>query len=252
MSFEVAADRYDRYIGRYSRPLGPRLIEFAGVTAGPVLDVGCGPGSLTLALAERFGASNVAGIDTSEAFVGAARQRVPGADIRRASAEALPFADHTFQAALSQLVLSFVAVPARMAREMARVVAAGGVVAACTFESKGFALVKTFWDAALRFDPAAPDDASLPFRTLSELVLLFGQAGFRDVETDVIEVSADYADFADLWAPFAFGIGPAGSYFLAQPEDRRQRIRDAYFELLGAPNGAFTLPARVIAVRGRV
>ena len=46
-----------------------------------VIDVGCGPGSLTSALAARFGASGVAAVDTSEPFVAACRERVPGAEI---------------------------------------------------------------------------------------------------------------------------------------------------------------------------
>ncbi|WP_242344318.1 class I SAM-dependent methyltransferase [Anaeromyxobacter terrae] len=252
MTFAVAASAYDRFIGRYSRELAPRFLDFAKLTAGPVLDVGCGPGALTAALAERFGPEKVAAVDLSEPFVAACRARVPGADVRLASAEALPFADRSFEAALSQLVLSFVKDPERMAAELHRVVRRDGTAAACMFEADGFALVRTFWKAATRADPKAPDDARLPFRRTPELVALWERAGFRDVATGVIDVEARYADFDDLWAPFAFGIGPTGGYLAAQPEDRRAALRDACFELLGAPTGPFSLPARVIAVRGRV
>ncbi len=252
MTFAVAADAYDRFIGRYSRELAPRFLAFAEVAAGPVIDVGCGPGGLTAVLAARFGASSVAAVDMSEPFVAACRARVPGADVRLASAEDLPFADRAFQAALSQLVLSFVRNADRMAAEMSRVVRAGGAVAACTFEANGFALVRTFWNAALRFDPRAPDDARIPFRRMPELVELWGRAGFRDVATDVIDIEAAYADFDDFWLPFSFGIGPAGGYLVAQPEDRRTAIRDACFELLGRPTSPFSLPARALAIRGRV
>ena len=251
-SFAVPAEGYDRYIGRYSRLLAPRFLAFAGVEAGPVIDVGCGPGGLTEVLAERFGAPNVAAVDPSEPFLAACRARVPGADVRRASGEALPFADRTFQAALSQLVLTFAADAHRMAAEMSRVVRQGGTAAACTFASNGFALVATFWRAASRFDPAAPNDARLPFRRMPELVALWEQAGFGEIATQVIEVEGIYADFEDFWAPFEFGIGPAAGYLLAQPEERRAAIRDACFEILGRPTRPFSLPAQVMAVRGRV
>ena len=252
MTFDVAGDAYDRYIGRYSRLLAPRFLDFAGVETGPALDIGCGPGSLTAVLATRLGATSVAAVDPSGPFASACRARVPGADVRIASAEDLPFPDRSFQAALSQLVLSFVAAPDRMAAETSRVVRPNGIVAACTFEAGGFALVRTFWQAAVRLDPKAPDDARLPFRRMEQLVDLWNRAGFRDVATGVIDVEAAYADFDDFWSPFAFGIGPAGGYLVAQLEDRRAAIRDDCFEALGKPGGPFSLPARVIAIRGRV
>lgn len=254
MTFDVAAEKYDRFIGRYAREIVPRFLAFAEIhalTAGPVLDVGCGPGSLTAGLAARFGPRAVSAVDLSEPFLAACRARVPGADVRRASAEALPFPDGTFAAVLAQLVLSFLPDPAKAAAEMRRVARPGGTVAACTFEATGFAAARAFWEAAARFDPAAPDDARLPLRRAGELEALFARAGLADVRTTELVVEADYDGFEDFWSPFAYGIGPAASYLVAQPEDRRAAIRDACFELLGRPGGGFALPARVVAVRGR-
>jgi ubiquinone/menaquinone biosynthesis C-methylase UbiE len=251
MGFEVAADGYDRFIGRYSLKLAPRFADFAGVVTGPALDVGCGPGALVTELAERLGEDRVAGVDLSEQFVAAGRARVPGADIRLASAEALPFATGAFAVALSQLVVSFVPNPEQMASEMTRVVRGGGTVAFCTFEANGFALVRAFWDAALRFDPRAPDDARMPFRRSSELVELCERAHLRDLATAELLIEASYSEFDDLWSPFSFGIGPAAEYLQAQDPPRRAAIREACFDLLGRPSGKFTLPAKVIAVRGR-
>ena len=252
MTFAVAGEGYDRYIGRYSRELAPRFIDFTGLSAGPVVDVGCGPGALSAALADRFGAHNVAAVDPSEPFVAACRERVPGANVRMARAESLPFADNMFEAAMSQLVLSFVGDPEAMAFELARVVRSGGIVSACTFEANGFGLVRTFWDAALQFDPDAPDDARIPFRRMPELIALWTRAGFRDISTGIIDVESSYSSFDDFWSPFSFGIGPAGSYLVAQPEPQRTALRQACFELLGEPAGEFSLTARVIAVRGTV
>ncbi len=252
MTFAVAADAYDRYIGRYSALLAPSFLEFAGLASGPVLDVGCGPGALTEVLAARFGPELVAAVDPSEPFVQACRLRAPGADVRQAAAEALPFDDGAFQGALSQLVLSFVRNADQAARELARVVRAGGTVAACTFDADGFALARTFWQAARRFDPAAPDDALLPYRRPGELTALFLRSGLEAVSTDTLEVEVAYRDFEDFWSPFAFGIGPAAAYLAAQPENRRSALREACFELLGAPGGGFSLGARALAIRGQV
>ncbi|MEO8900738.1 MAG: class I SAM-dependent methyltransferase [Polyangiaceae bacterium] len=252
MTFDVAADEYDRYIGRYSRELAPRFATFAGVQAGPVLDVGCGPGALTSELARRVGAERVAAVDPSEPFVTATRARVPGADIRLGRGETLPFGDDSFSAALSQLVLSFVRDADRMSSEMTRVVRVGGTVAFCMFEANGFTLVRSFWDAALRFDAHAPDDARLAYRRMDELVALCERARLRDVSTAEIALEASYESFEDLWSPFAFGIGPAAGYLKAQSDSRRDAIRDACFELLGKPGGAFVLGAKVLAVRGQV
>lgn len=247
----MPGDVYDRYIGRYSRTLAPRFIAFAGVDRGPVLDVGCGPGGLTLALASALGAQGVAAVDPSASFVEACRARVPGADVHLAGAEALPFPPATFEAVLAQLVLPFLSDAASAMAEAKRVARPGGTVAACMFASDGLAVSATFWRAALRFDPAAPDDAHLPFRKEGELLDLFHSAGFRDVVSGRIDLEARYTDFVDFWEPFASGVGPTGDYLGRQSEERRAGIRDECREILGRPAGAFTLPARVLAVRGR-
>jgi SAM-dependent methyltransferase len=255
MGFDVAAEGYDRFIGRYSRALAPRFADFAGVVGvgeGPALDVGCGPGALLAELAGRVGAAQVAGVDPSPPFVAAARARVPGADVRSATGEALPFQDASFTAALSQLVIAFVKDADRVAAEMRRVVRPGGVVAFAMFAHDGFDLVRTYWKAALRFEVKAPDDARLPFRRLPELVGLCERAGLREVATAELPLEAAYAGFDDLWAPFSFGVGPTGEHLKAQPPARQAELREACFELLGRPAGPFTLKARVLAVRGSV
>ena len=255
MRITATPEAYDRAVGRYARELAPRFAAFAGVAAlpaGPVLDVGCGTGALTAWLAPLVGAAALSAIDPDERFAAVCRERVPGADVRVAPAEALPFRDRTFQASLAQLVLSFLEDAGRAAAEMARVVRPGGIAAACTFEASGLALVSTFWKAAARLDPAAPDDARLPFRRAEELVALWTGAGFRDIRTDLIDLEIDYDGFDDLWSMFAGGVGPTGAYYLAQPEERRQAIREGYLELLGRPARGFSLPARVVAISGRV
>jgi trans-aconitate methyltransferase len=83
MAFDVAADAYGRFMGRYSEPLADQVVGLAGVRRGMrALDVGCGPGVLTSRLAQRLGADHVAALDPSPPFVAAARERCPGVDVR--------------------------------------------------------------------------------------------------------------------------------------------------------------------------
>src|SRR5262245_1447388 len=122
-------------MGRFSEPLAAQFADYAGIRHPPaqVLDVGCGPGALTGLLVRRLGGENVSAVDPSSPFVDAARQRHPAVDVRAASAESLPFADGTFDAALAQLVVHFMRDPVAGLTEMARVTRPGGIVAACVW-----------------------------------------------------------------------------------------------------------------------
>ena len=83
---------YDRHVGRYSPALATRLIDRVGVRPGwRALDVGCGTGALTAALAQLLGAGRVAAVDPSPTAVEVCGERVPVADVRLAPAEQLPF-----------------------------------------------------------------------------------------------------------------------------------------------------------------
>jgi SAM-dependent methyltransferase len=106
--FDVAADSYARFMGRFSEPLASKFADLAGVrTAQRALDVGCGPGALTAELVKRLGAGAVDAIDPSPSFVAAARARCPSVDVRIGSAERLPFAAEAFDVTLAQLVVHF-------------------------------------------------------------------------------------------------------------------------------------------------
>lgn len=253
MTFAISRDAYDRYMGRYSRELAPRLIAFAGVGPGMcALDVGCGPGGLTEALAAVLGAEGVAAADPSEPLLAACAERVSGADTRVAAAEELPWPDGAFDAALSQLVVNFMRDANAGVREMRRVVRPGGVVASCTWDyAGGMRMLRTFWDAALELDPAAPDEGRLMrFQDPDDLRGLWEAVGLRAVETDALVVEAGYAGFDDFWEPFTLGGGPGGAYCTSLDPEGQEALREACFRHLGKPAGPFTLSARAWAVRG--
>src|SRR6476660_1452939 len=150
-------------MGRYSEPLAAQFADLAGARSGQrLLDVGCGPGALTAELVRRVGPDAVSAVEPSASFVAAARERLPGVDIRQAAAERLPFGGAAFDAALAQLVVHFMADPVAGLREMGRVTRAGGLVAASVWDhAGGGGPLATFWSAVRDLDPGARDEAAL-------------------------------------------------------------------------------------------
>ena len=250
MSFDVAAGAYDRFMGRYSALLSPQMADLAGVRQGQrVLDVGCGPGALIAELVSRTNGWNVAAVDPSASFVDAARARNPGVDVRLATAEALPFQDHGFDAAIAQLVVHFMTDPVRGIAEMRRVVRRGGAVAACVWDhAGGKGPLALFWDVARSIDPSVADESHLPGVREGHLAQLFGQAGVRDVEATVLSADLDHPSFDAWWEPFEEGVGPAGAYVAALPTERRAQLRDRCRVAL--PARPFTIRAQAWAARG--
>jgi ubiquinone/menaquinone biosynthesis C-methylase UbiE len=155
VTFDVAADAYVSFMGRYSAPLAELFVDLVAARPGRrVLDVGCGPGTVTSVLVERLGADHVAAVDPSPTLASAARARFPAVDVRAAAAEELPFDDGAFEAAVAQLVVPFMADPVRGLSEMARVVRPGGSVAACAWDAE-HGPVAPFWRAADELDRGA-------------------------------------------------------------------------------------------------
>jgi len=245
-------------VGRYGPQLASALIDFAGVEPGMrALDVGCGPGALTAALAGRLGTASVAAADPSEPFVEACRARLPGVAVVVAAAEALPFADGAFDATLSQLVVNFMRDAESGVREMARVTRAGGVVASCVWDYAGeMTLLRSFWSAAREVDAerAAAADEGVVMRWCAEgeLAELWRAAGLRDVRFGPLVVSTTYTDFEDLWSPFPTGVAPSGAFCQSLDQKRRAALHDALRRRLEVDDGPFELSARAWAVAGVV
>ena len=250
MSFDVAADAYDRFMGRYSGPLATQFADFAGVRPGQrVLDVGCGPGALTAELVRRVGPDAVAAVDPSEPFVLAARARYPGVDVRRSGAERLPYSDDAFDATLAQLVVHFMTDPVAGIKEMARVTRPKGIVAACVWDHAGDrSPISIFWQAARDLDPGVIDQSGLAGAQAGALTTLFEASGLRQIDGDVVYTSVDHASFDEWWAPFTFGVGPAGAYVRGLSDARRSALRERCRTLL--PEGPFAMTGAAWAARG--
>lgn len=250
VSFDVAADAYDRFMGRYSVQLSSQLADFAGVHDGQrVLDVGCGPGALTSELVTRLGSPAVVAVDPSEPFVAAARARHPQIAVDRASAEQLPFPDDVFDAALAQLVVHFMSDPIAGLAEMARVTRPGGVVAACVWDHAGDGgPLNLFWETARAFDPEVVDESRLAGAREGHLAELFDAAGLRQIEETTLSATVRFPSFEAWWEPFTLGVGPSGAYVGALDPERRTRLRQRCRAAL--PDAPFVITATAWAARG--
>lgn len=227
MTFEVAAESYDRFMGRFSEPLADEFIELVGVRTGShALDVGCGPGALTRRLVDRLGVGSVSAIDPSEPFVEAVRTRLPGLDVRVGSADALPFGAASFDLALAQLVVHFMPDPVAGIREMARVTRPGGTVAASVWDHGGnHGPLADFWSAARELDPATPDESERPGTHEGQLEAYFREAGLQNVQSAALTVRVAFDSFADWWTPFTLGVGPAGAHVASLSAADVERLR---------------------------
>jgi SAM-dependent methyltransferase len=251
MSFVVAPEAYDRFMGRFSIPLAPVFADFAGAAAGQrILDVGCGPGALTAVLVGRLGAELVTAVDPSEPFIAAVHSRHPGVRAQRATAEALPFESGEFDAALAQLVVHFMNDPVAGLREMARVTAPDGMVAACVWDHgpNGHGPLSPFWDAAREIDPSLDGESSRAGTTRGHLAQLFAEAGIGTAEAGTVAVNVPFRGFEEWWEPFLLGVGAVGGFVERLSSERRAELRRRCEARL--PSGAFTVSATAWAVRG--
>jgi SAM-dependent methyltransferase len=252
VSFNVDSNSYQRFIGRYSEPLAVKFAALADFKPGQdALDVGCGPGALTTQLVERLGQPAVAAIDPSELFVEAVRSRFPQVDVRRGSAEELPFPDDRFDCVLAQLVVHFMTDSVTGLREMARVARPDGVVGACVWDhAGGTGPLAVFWRAVVELDPEAHDESGLNGVREGHLAELFTAAGLRDIDSTVLTVRVGYAGFDEWWETFTLGVGPAGAYVASLDNERRERLRARCAQLLPT-NAPFEISAAAWTVLAR-
>ena len=250
---------YEPFMGRWSRRLAPSFVEFAGVQDGEsILDVGCGTGTLALAVLDAKPRAQVVGVDPAKEFVAAARQRVKrGARFSVGDAQDLDFSDATFDRSLSLLALNFVADPAKALAEQIRVTRAGGVIAAAVWDyGDGMQMLRAFWDDAVAADPAIAgrDERHMPLSRHGELSALWLSQGMLAVGERPLTIDTPFRAFDDFWLPFLGGQGPAGAYATGLPQIARETLRDRLRRRL-QPDGfdrPFTLTARAWAVKGYV
>ena len=226
---------YEKVMGRWSRRLAPLLTRFGVIADGDrVLDVGCGTGSLTLALPQIADIASGTGIDLTEAYVefSRAQNTDPRITFRAADARALPFEDNSFDRAFSMLVLQFIPDAARAVAEMRRVVRPGGTVTAAVWDSYGgMPHTRMVWDIAAALDPSIERRLFRPLSQPNEMANLWRDLGFVDVEQTSLLIRMEFSDFDDYWLPLT-SEGPLAQFINGLSASARatltEHLRRAY------------------------
>jgi len=255
--FSISAS-YEQYMGRWSRLLAPAFVAFAGVKDGErILDVGTGTGALAAALEAATRHSEITGIDPSAGFIEHGSTTSGRVRFEVGDAQALPYADASFDRTMTLLVINFIPDHAKAVREMRRVTRPKGTVAACVWDyGAGMESLRIFWDEAVALDPAAAPrhERNMKLTRAGELGALWNTSGLTGVREEALVIEQAFSSFDDYWAPFLKGTGPGGAYVASLGEEQRRRLEAQLRRRLlgGRPGGSFALQARAWCVRGEV
>lgn len=253
-------DGYDLQMGRWSRRLAEPFLDFTCTADGDtVLDVGCGTGSLTFALARRCNVKALYGIDFSRPYIEHAARHNHDSRIQFQEGDAckLEFPDRSFDRVLCMLVLQFVPEAPRAVAEMRRVAKPGATVAAAVWDTRGgMVMNRIFWDtAAMLSEKGVERRAHFYTRPLSrpgELGNAWRAAGFENVAESALYMRMDFTSFDDFWAPNEGKDGPMAAYVRTLNEASRVKLRDAVrlAYLDGEADGARSYAGIAWAVKG--
>ena len=175
------------------------------------------------------------------------------AEFRVADAQALPFPDKSFDAAAMALVIVFIPDPAKAAREMARVVRPGGIVATYMWEfPDGFPLAPlaaTMKDLGL----TPPERPNVEASGRDAMRAIWKAAGLSAIESEVIRIRVSFSSFDDFWDSNTVPVGPSGKALSELTPSAREQLKTRLRERLPiAADGSIAYEAFANAVKGVV
>jgi len=247
---------YERLMGRWSQLAGEKFLDWLDAPKNlRWLDAGCGNGAFTEVLMARCAPASVVGVDPSEGQLAFARARpgTKGADFRVADAQALPFADSSFDAASMALVIVFIPDPIKAARELNRVVRPGGIAATYMWEfPDGFPFVSLAL-AMKDLGLTPPERPNVEASARDAMRAIWENAGFAALETAVIRIRVHFSSFDDFWDSSTVPVGPSGKALSALAPSVREQLKTRLRERLPiAADGTIAYEAFANAVKGVV
>ncbi len=195
------------------------------------------------------------GVDIAPGMLAAAEAlsagQAPSPSYRRAAVEELPFEDGSLDGVISTYGVIFSNAPCQAAKEMARVLRAGGRLALATwadsadgYNARFFAMLETWSEA--------PPPAASPFDWGNSRWLNQALGDLFDVRI-LEQTTTLYApDLATVWMEYVNGFGPVAATYSALPSDQRGALKAA-FEDLHRPHASefgVVIPRQALIVRG--
>jgi ubiquinone/menaquinone biosynthesis C-methylase UbiE len=237
-AFEVAgwdakASGYDDFLGQITGRLVEPLLDAVAARGGVrLLDVATGPGYAAARAAER--GTSVVGVDISAEMVALARTLHPPLDFQVANAEALPFADDSFDAVVANFALLHLPHPEVAVTEFARVLAPGGRLAVTVWDTPERArLFGVFLDAVAEARADTPEEIpdGPPFFRFSddqELARLLHGQELANIKVETITFSQPVASPDELWSGLLAGTVRTSALIQRQSEETQRKIRAAF------------------------
>lgn len=240
---------YDRAFGSVSRQTVGPLLKAAHISQGMrVLDVCTGPGMLVGAAIEHR--AQGVGLDFSAEAVALAKTLVPAGEFRQGDAQALPFADDSFDAITCAYGVIHVPVPERALREMFRVVRRGGRVAISVWDSttpnNGFGMIYAAVRAHGSFEVPVPHGPDyFQFSTHDKMRAALTEIGLSNIETEFVDQRWHVESADQILDAMRTGTVRARALLAGQSDAAREKIRQFLDDALATmrnPGGGADVP----------
>jgi SAM-dependent methyltransferase len=231
---------YQEVLDRSLASISDAVLTFAAAKRGErVLDIGCGCGTTTIALAKTVGPSGtVTGVDISEPMLAVARGRGASANFRKADASTHLF-HQTHDLLFSRFGVMFFANPAAAFANMRKAVRSHGRLAFVCWRDAKENLWASVPIAAARpllppqeaMDPHAP--GPFAFADAERLKDILIKAGYRDIRIEKLDTTMNMGATVDEAVDQALRIGPLARAAAEVDDATRDKIRDAVRGVLG-------------------